>query len=198
MQATTGLMSSRFIWLGLAAYIKELFRKYTVCQQAKVTGHSGQPLTLVEKNDIPQQCFCHMPVDLVVPMPTSCTGDWYFLTVLDPSTRWFDYISLLDITEEPVLEAFILGWVIHFSMPRRAPLTGEHCSLLACGLPGVKTCRWSTLPLQLFHPQANKWWKCCVTNPRKRYMQGESSTQGSALCQGSGCRVGRQSSLGPS
>ena len=77
----------------------------------------GSPFTLVEKNDIPQQCFCHMPVDLVVPMPTSCAGDWYFLTVLDPSTRWFDYISLLDITEEPVLEAFILGWVIHFSMP---------------------------------------------------------------------------------
>ena len=52
-------------------YSKELFRE------------QGQPLTWVEKNDIPQQRFCHM--DLVVPLPTSCAVTGAFRPCLTPA-----------------------------------------------------------------------------------------------------------------
>ena len=114
--ATTCLVSSHFIWPGLAADIKELCQECAACQRAKIT---TQPSTMVEKMEFPQQRFSLVHVDVVGPLPTSHAGRCYLLTVIDRSTRWCKAVPLEDITAEAILEAFISGWVARFGVPKR-------------------------------------------------------------------------------
>ena len=83
-RATTRLISSRFVWPGLATDVKEWCRECVAYQRAKVT---TQPSTPVEKISIPEQLFSHKHVDLVGPWPTACAGYRYLLTVIDRSTQ---------------------------------------------------------------------------------------------------------------
>ena len=110
--ATTRLVSSHFLWPGLASDIKEWCRECTACQRAKVT---SQLATLVEKMEILQQRFSHVHVDLVGPLPTPCAGHWYLLTIIDRSSRW--------LAAETVLEAFITSWVARFGVVQ--PVTSD-------------------------------------------------------------------------
>ena len=71
--ATTRLVSSHFLWPGLASDIKEWCRECTACQRAKVTS-----------------------VDLVGPIPTPCAGHWYLLTIIDRSSRWLAAETVLE------------------------------------------------------------------------------------------------------
>ena len=59
-----------------------------------------------------------MHLDLVGPLPTSCVGHRYLLTIIDHSIRWFEAVPLADISAETVLEAFIISWVDRFGEPQ--------------------------------------------------------------------------------
>ena len=61
-RATTRLVSSRFVWPGLAMDVLEWCRECVAYQRPKVT---TQPSTPVEKIGIPEQRFSHMHMDLV-------------------------------------------------------------------------------------------------------------------------------------
>ena len=115
-RATTRLVSSRFVWPGLAADIKEWCRECTACQRAKV---NSQPATQVERMEILQKWFSHVHMDLVGPLPMSRAGHRYLLTAIDRSTGWFEAVPLADISAETVLEAFISCWAARFGVPKR-------------------------------------------------------------------------------
>ena len=67
----TRLISSRFVWPGLATDVKECCRECVACQCAKVT---TQPSIPVEKISIHKQWFSHVHMDLVGPWLTACAG----------------------------------------------------------------------------------------------------------------------------
>ena len=88
------LISSRFVWRGLANDVRDYCRACLHCQRAKVLRHVRlHP----EKIDVPFRRFSHVHVDLVGPLPSS-HGFTYLLTCVDRSTRWPEVIPLVGIS----------------------------------------------------------------------------------------------------
>jgi Integrase zinc binding domain len=90
--ATHRLVSSRFVWLGLATDINQWCRDCQFCQRLK-----------------PIQCFSHIHVDLVGPLPVSADGHVYLLISIDRSTRWAEVMPLKVTSTANCAETFIGG-----------------------------------------------------------------------------------------
>ncbi len=78
IRATCRLVSARFVWHDLARDIGNWCHDYQTCQRGKVTKQPAAPL---------QECFSHVHVDLVGPLPPSEKGHVYRLTIIDRATR---------------------------------------------------------------------------------------------------------------
>jgi transposase InsO family protein len=151
-RATRHLVSSRFVWPGLASDISQWCKDCQFCQRAKP---SPRPKSAVQPIAVPIQRFSHVHVDLVGPLPSSADGFAYLLTAIDRSTHWAEAIPLKATSATDCAEAFISGWVARFGVP--ATLTSDR---------GVQftSSFWSAVMSRLgvrhntttaFHPQSN-------------------------------------------
>jgi hypothetical protein len=84
IRATRRLISSRFVWPGLASQVAAWCRDCQQCQRAKVTSQPVSPPGLIAN---PIQRFSHIHIDLVGPLPVSQEGFTHLFTVVDRSTR---------------------------------------------------------------------------------------------------------------
>ena len=114
IRATTRAVTSRFVWPGVAADVRDWCRECVACHRAKPGIVENTP---VERIAIPQQRFSHVHVDVVGPLPVARDGQRYLLSMIDRSTRWFEMVPLKTATAEVILDAFVLNWVARFGVP---------------------------------------------------------------------------------
>jgi Integrase zinc binding domain/RNase H-like domain found in reverse transcriptase len=113
IRATTRLISSRFLWPGLAKDVTAWCRDCASCQAAKVTvQHKAAVVNFPNTT-----CrFSQVHVDLVGPLPAAVNGFAYIFTAVDRATRWLEAFPLRGITAADCADAFIGGWVSRFGV----------------------------------------------------------------------------------
>lgn len=119
IRATRRLVSSRFVWAGLANDVERWTRECLACQRAKVSRHTR---LAAEPIPVPARRFSHIHVDLVGPLPPS-RGFTHLFTVIDRSTRWFEALPLASTTAADCAAALFAGWIARFGVP--AQLTSD-------------------------------------------------------------------------
>lgn len=92
IRATTALMAAKFVWQGLCKQVCSWARACVLCQTYKVQHHVRAPL---QDFAIPQHRFDHIHVDLVGPLPPSCSVT-HLLTIVDLLRRWPEDVPLAD------------------------------------------------------------------------------------------------------
>jgi hypothetical protein len=152
IRASKRLISSRFLWPGLASQVAAWCRDCQLCQRAKASNSPTSPPMHIAN---PTQRFSHLHVDLVGPLPTSAGGYTHLLTVLDRSTRGAEAIPLRSTSAESCATALIGSWVARFGVPEQitSDRGRQFCSSLWDALThrlGVKM-RFTTP----YHPQSN-------------------------------------------
>ena len=83
-RATRRLVSSRFVWPGLAKQVTTWASQCLACQRGKVTRHVH---VLPQPIAVPHRRFSHLHVDLVGPLPAA-RGATHLFTIVDRSTQW--------------------------------------------------------------------------------------------------------------
>ena len=111
--ATVKIMTSKFVWHGIAKDVRTWARGCIECQTAKIHRHNRAPLHRFEKATTR---FAHVHVDLVGPLPSS-KGYTHLLTVIDRFTRWPEAIPLAQTDTAAIGRAFALHWVARFGVP---------------------------------------------------------------------------------
>ena len=150
-RSTVKIITSRFVWHGIAKEVRDWARACIGCQTAKVQRHNRAPLHKFER---PAAWFAHVHVDLVGPLPAS-KGQTHLLTVIDRFTRWPVAIPLAQTNSAAIGRAFALNWVARFGVPaditsdRGPQFTAEIWRALAESL-GCKIHHTTA-----YHPQAN-------------------------------------------
>jgi transposase InsO family protein len=103
----------------------------------------------------PIQCFSHLHINLVGPLPPSSSGYTHLLTVLDRSTRLAEVLSLRSTSAENCAAALVDGWVVRFGVPQQ--ITSDRGSQFCSSV-------WDSFTLRLgiksrlttpYHPQSN-------------------------------------------
>ena len=84
IQASRRLISSCFVWPGMAKDIGLWSRGCIPCQQNKIQTHVKSSVPSIP---VPSRRFAHVHIDLVGPLP-SASGQSYILTMIDCKTRW--------------------------------------------------------------------------------------------------------------
>ena len=151
IRATRRLISTRFVWRGLANDVRDWCQSCLPCQRGKILRHVQiRP----EKIPVPFRRFSHVHVDLVGPLPSS-HGFTYLFTCIDRSTRWPEAIPLAGISASECASAMFHGWISRFGVPavitsdRGAQFTSSLWSAI-CSLLNIKH-KTTTA----FHPQSN-------------------------------------------
>ena len=152
IRATRRLVSSRFVWRGMAADVGLWCRECADCQRAKVT---SQPSAPIQPISVPARRFTHLHLDLVGPLTASVEGFTHVMTMIDRTTRWVEVIPLSSTTATACADALIAGWISRFGVPaaittdRGVQFTSAVWSVL-CKRLGI--CHVTTTA---YHPQAN-------------------------------------------
>ena len=152
IRASKRMISSRFVWKGMATDMATWCRDCVGCGVGKVT---EQEKTEVQQIPLPARRFQHVHVDLVGPLPPSEHGHTYVLTCIDRSTRWPEVIPLRDIRAETCADAFVSGWVARFGVPHNITTdrgTQFTSSTWACM---CKKLGIQHLMTTAYHPQSN-------------------------------------------
>jgi len=153
VKATTRMISSRFVWPGLATDVKEWCRDCGQCSRGKVV--PGQSASTVEKIDIPATRFYHIHLDVVGPLPTTATGNRYLITMVDRTSRWPEAVPVTEVDTETILQTLVSTWVARFGLP--GIVTTDRGPQFTSG-------RWTTWCEEMgvthkkttaFHPQSN-------------------------------------------
>ena len=145
------IVTSRFVWHGIAKEVRDWTRACIGCQTAKVHRHNRAPLHKFER---PEARFAHVHVDLVGPLASS-KGQTHLITVIDRFTRWPEAIPFAQTDSASIGRAFALNWVARFGVPsditsdRSLQFTAEIWRALAESL-GCKIHHTTA-----YHPQAN-------------------------------------------
>ena len=151
VRTTCRLVTSKFVWHGVAKQVKEWAQSCLDCQRAKVQRHTRAPLTPIA---VPTRRFDHVHIDLVGPLPPS-GGCTHLLTVVDRFTRWPEAIPLSETSTKACARAFLNHWVARFGIPsdissdRGVQFTSQLWASIA-ELYGTKLHRTTA-----YHPQAN-------------------------------------------
>ena len=151
IRATQRLVTTRFVWPGVNADVRQWARSCLHCQRSKVHRHTVTPLGTLAT---PDARFSHIHIDLVGPLPPS-QGYSYLLTCVDRFTRWPEAIPLPNITASTVAQAFVSGWIARFGTPstittdRGAQFESDLFAQLMC-LLGSHRIRTTA-----YHPAAN-------------------------------------------
>jgi len=151
IRATKRLISSRWLWRGMATDIAAWCRDCQNCQRGKVTRQWRSPPAAIA---VPQRRFSHIHVDLVGPLPSS-GGFTHLLTVIDRTSRWLEAIPLASTTATAVADALVAGWIARFGVP--SDLTSDRGVQFSSEIWGVLM---SKLQIRhhlttAYHPQAN-------------------------------------------
>ena len=114
--ATQRLMSTRWLWAGMAVDTPRWCKDCQRCQRAKVT---KQPRATLQPMVILALRFSHLHLDLVGPLLRSAEGCNHILTIVDRSSRWLEAIPLSSTTTATaaIANAFVAGWVARFGVP---------------------------------------------------------------------------------
>ncbi len=152
IRASKRLISSRFLWPGLASQVAAWCRNCQLCHSAKASNSPASPPLHIAN---PTQRFSHIHVDIVGPLPTSAGGYTHLLTALDRSTHWAEAIPLRSTSADCCAAALVGGWVARFGVPEQitSDRGRQFCSALWDALThrlGVKM-RFTTP----YHPQSN-------------------------------------------
>ena len=151
IRTTCKLLTSKFVWHGMAKEIREWAKTCLDCQRSKVHRHTRAPLSPIT---VPERRFDHVHIDLVGPLPPS-QGFTHLLTIVDRFTRWPEAIPLSDTSTKSCARAFLNHWVARFGLPsdlssdRGAQFTSRLWSDIA-ELYGTKLHLTTA-----YHPQAN-------------------------------------------
>jgi Integrase zinc binding domain len=100
IRATRRLISSRFVWPGLAADFATWCRECQCCARAKVT---RQPASAIQPIAVPTTRFSHIHMDLVGPLPAVADGTSFLLTAMDRSSHWAEALPLSSTSAEACL-----------------------------------------------------------------------------------------------
>jgi transposase InsO family protein len=151
-RATRRMISSRYLWPGLAADVRRWCRDCVECAAAKVTRHHRgevQPIA------VPLLRFSHLHIDLVGPLPTSAEGYTHLFTIIDRSTRWCEAVPLRSTTADDCAAALISGWVARFGVP--AVLTSDRGVQFSSAVWGSFTAKLGVQHAMTtaYHPQSN-------------------------------------------
>jgi len=84
-RATKRMISSHYVWRGMAAEVTAWRKDCQHCAQGKVTRQEQAP---VEPIPIPETAYSHVHMDIVGPLLSSKEGHVYLLTMIDRTTRW--------------------------------------------------------------------------------------------------------------
>ncbi len=98
--------------------------------------------------------FAHLHVDLVGPLPSSCTYTYLF-TVVDRTSRWPEAVPLTGTTAAECAAALFSGWIQRFGVPET--LTSDRGTQFTSSL-WAALCRLldiSHRPTTAYHPQSN-------------------------------------------
>jgi cleavage and polyadenylation specificity factor subunit 1 len=152
IRASRRLVSSRYVWKGLAADVRRWCQECQACQRGKITTQPAAPVVPIP---IPSLRFSHLHMDIVGPLPVSSEGFRYVLTIIDRSTRWLEVFPLKDIEAASIADCFIRQWVPRFGIP--AKITTDRGTQFTAST-------WASLCVKLgidhilttaYHPQAN-------------------------------------------
>jgi len=151
MRGTRRLISSRFVWPGMAGQITKWARECVACQVAKTHKHVHlKPMAI----PMPARRFGHIHVDLVGPLPAS-SGFTYLFTIIDRSTRWPEAVPLASTSAADCAAALFSGWIAHFGVPDT--ITSDHGPQFTSGV-WTSLCELlhiSHIPTTAYHPCAN-------------------------------------------
>ena len=116
---TRRILAARVVWPAMARDINNWVKDYQACSRAKVTWRLG---AAIQPIPVPQQCFFHIHVDLVGPLPVSKDGFRYLFTIIDRSSRWLESVPLASMEADKCAKDLITIWVPHFEVPTRLTL----------------------------------------------------------------------------
>jgi Integrase core domain/Integrase zinc binding domain len=149
--ATHRIISSRYVWRGLARDVTAWARECSSCQRGKVHRHVRfWPVHVT----VPERRFSHIHVDLMGPLPAS-EGATYMFTVIERNTRWFEALPLSDISAKSCAAVLMQGWIVRYGVP--AVITSDRGSQFTsalwdslCTILGIRH-----LQTTACHPQSN-------------------------------------------
>ena len=150
-RASKRLISSRFVWTGMATDITRWARQCVACQTSKVGRHIQLAPALIP---VPAQRFSHIHIDLVGPLPAS--GDFtHIFTVVDRSTRWPVAVPMSSTSTAACAAALFSGWVAAHGVPAvitsdRGPQFTSSVWAALCDLLGIAHAQTTA-----YHPQSN-------------------------------------------
>jgi len=110
---TMRAISTRFVWPGMKANIRQWCRNCHPCQVSKIQRHVQAPL---QQRQLPDRRFGSLHVDIVGPLPES-EGMRYLFTVIDRFTKWAEAIPMPEMKTENCVKAFIRHWIARFGVP---------------------------------------------------------------------------------
>ena len=113
IRATVRLMTSKYVWKGIARDVRSWARACDRCQRCKVTRHTESGISTFAP---PRRRFGHVHVDVVGPLPIS-NGCRYIFTAIDRATRWPEAIPLSEATSASCAQAFLNNWIARFGVP---------------------------------------------------------------------------------
>jgi transposase InsO family protein len=145
------LISSRYVWPGMATDVSLWCKQCVSCQRGKVIRHVRLP---PEPIAVPTRRFSHLHVDLVGPLPPS-RGFQYIFTIIDRASRWVEAVPLASITAADCAEALFSAWIVRSGVPAaitsdRGPQFSSAVWAAVCSLLNI-----DHLSTTAFHPQAN-------------------------------------------
>ena len=154
VRATRRLVSSRFVWPGMASDLANWARLCVICQQSKIHKHVHPSVTPIP---IPTRRFSHLHIDLVGPLPIS-QGCTFLFTLVDRTTRWLEAVPLASTTAKDCAEALCAHWVTRFGVPHTLTSDRGPQSCALSGLNCPTSCPLCTYPPQPSTRSPTAWW----------------------------------------
>jgi len=151
VKSSKKLVCASFCWPKMATAVVALVRTCLFCQRGKVSRHVH---IAADHIPVPVRRFAHLHVDLVGPLPKSCSYTYLF-TVVDRTSRWPEAVPLTATTAADCAAALFSGWIQRFGVPetitsdRGAQFTSSLWAAL-CRLLDI-----SHRPTTAYHPQSN-------------------------------------------